>query len=241
MATKRKTSVSKAKKIVKKKKSDPLDRWALEPGFKMNLKRCDQAVSVNVTSGGSTGATLLNTIAQGVGDNMRIGQRCRYFNWTVRGAVQWEPAASSVSQSDYIRCIFFYDRQSNGGLAQWNQVIGNISTGTSTSFDPPNWYTRGRFKIIRDFNIATPPQASVVAAGLITSITGSSSIPAPQMSEMKINFFKALKGKLDSNWNGTGSTATNMNGGALCFVCQNANGTGQFVTTFTSTIEYMDV
>lgn len=241
MATKRKSSVAKAKKVVKKKHVDSLARWALEPGFKMNLKRCDQTISVNITNSPTTAASLLSTIAQNVGDNSRVGQRVRFFNWHVRGNIEYVPAATSVAQADYHRVIFFYDRQTNGVAPQWNQVIGNIAAGTASAFDPPNWYTRGRFKILRDFKVNTGPQSATVAGGLITTLINGNAPPYTTSKEMMIDFFVALKGKIDCEWTGTGSTIGNITGGGLFMTCQNVDGTGQYILTFTSSIEFMDV
>lgn len=232
-----KTTAWKKKKVVKK---DDLSRWALEPGFKMNLKRADQNVSVNVTNVTSTSASLLNTIAQGVGDNMRVGQRVRYFNWTVRGVLQFDPAATGVMQSDYVRILFFYDRQTNTTAPTFADVITNISGGTHAPYDPINWYQRGRFKIIRDFQIPLGPMSATVTLGVI-SATQPAIPPFPTSQEMNIHFFKALKGKIDTEWNGTGSGVGNINGGGFFFVCQNVQGTGFTILTVSSSMEFTDV
>jgi hypothetical protein len=207
----------------------------------MNMKRCDQSFSVNVTSVTGVSSLLLSTIAQGVGDNQRVGQRVRFFNWHVRGSVEYVPAATGVVQADYIRVIFFYDRQQNNAASTYAQLISNIGGGGNLAYDPPNWYTRGRFKILRDFRIVTPPIASTVAGGLITVIGGSVNAPAPISAEFQIDFFKALKGKLDCEWSGTGSTAANISGGGLNMQVQNTQGTGFWVLSGTSSVEYMDV
>lgn len=225
---------------MKKKKKDPLDRWALEPGFKANLKRSDQLVSQFFTTVTSTVANLVTTIPQAVGDNSRVGQRVRFFNWHVRGSILLEPGASGSVQSDYLRVIFFYDRQTNGAAPTWATLVANISTGTSASYDPPNWYQRGRFKVIRDFKVATPPVAFTVAAGLVTTSSGIG-FPSPTSQEVQIDFFKALKGKLDCEWSGTGSTVANINGGGLFVALQSANNTNAYVMNITSSVEYMDV
>jgi len=222
------------------KKTDPLDRWALEPGFKANLKRTDVNFSVNVTSVTSTAATLLNQIPQQVGDNGRVGQRCRFYNWSVRGVLQYDPGATGVMNSDYVRIIFFYDRQTNAAAPTFAQLITNINSGGSAPYDPPNWYSRGRFKIIRDFQIPLGPMSSTVAAGLIT-VTNPAIPPFPRPKDMNIKFFKAIKGKLDTEWNGTGSTVVNVNGGGFFAVAQNVQGTGYLILTINSSMEFSDV
>jgi hypothetical protein len=209
----------------------------------MNMKRIDQALSVNITNVASTSATLLSTIPiLGTSpEASRVGNRVRYFNWQVRGVVTYDPSATSVSQADYIRVIFFYDRQTNGVSPTYSQVITTQPAGTSGAGDPPNWQNRGRFKIIRDFKIATPPISATVAAGVITSGLANAGFPTPTSHEVQLDFFKALKGKIDCQYNGVAGTSANTEAGGLYFVCQNINGTGQFIATCTSSIEFMDV
>lgn len=241
MSTKRRP----VKKIVgppkKKVKKDPLDHWALEPGFKMNLKRSDQTVSAYFTTNPAVTATNLITVPQSTGDNSRVGQRIKLFNFKVRGQISYFPAATGVSQCDFLRLVFFYDRQTNGAAPSWQDIVRNINSGTSTCIDPPNWYNRGRFKILRDMIIPVPAISATVAAGLMTAVTTQLTPPQPQSSELTIDVFKALKGKLDTIYNGTGSTTANINGGAIMVIAQNFQGTNLWNYDFTSSIEFMDV
>lgn len=224
----------------KKAKKDPLDRWALEPGFKANVKRCDTQVSTYFVTNTSVNASLCSIIPQGVGDNQRVGQRVRFQSWTVKGFVSFYPAATGVVQADFLRAIFFYDRQPNGNTPLWKDLIFNDNTGFSLSVDNPNWYQRGRFKIIRDFKIPVPACSATVAAGLITAASVLT-VPSPTSTEMKIEFYKNLKGKIDSIYNGTGGTVNQINGGTLCLAVQNLQGTGWWNIDITSAIEFTDV
>jgi len=226
----------------KKAKPDPLARWALEPGFKMNLKRSDQSVAAFFTTTTSTAGILLNTIAQGVGDNMRVGQRIRMFNMTVRGEITFFPSATSISQPDSLRLIIVYDRQTNGSGPIWSNVITNIAAGTSNNLDPPNWYERGRYKILRDWLVPVPAISATVAAGVLTAATTQLTAPSPTSEEFHLHFFKPLKGKLDTIYSGTGSSAANINGGGIFVFGQSGQaGANNWAYSFTSTIEYMDV
>lgn len=245
MSMKRKAPPTKKKAFKKKPKVDPLDRWGLEPKFKMNLKRSDQNVSAYFVTNTAASSTLLSTIAQGVGDNMRVGQRVRMFNLTIRGLVSFFPAATGTVQGDTLRAIIYYDRQTNKASATWADLIFNINSGTSLAIDPPNWYNRGRFKILRDFSIQTPPLSATVAGGLITGQPNGTGIqctvPSPTSSEMSMHFFKALKGKLDIEFSGTGATAANITGGGIFLAIQNFQGTGWWNIDITTSIEFMDV
>jgi len=240
--SKRKADGQPKKKIVKRKpKVDPLDRWGLEPKFKMNLKRADTNVSTYFVTNTAASSTLLSSIAQGVGDNRRIGQRVRMFNMTVRGLVSLFPAATGVVQCDTLRAIIYYDRQTNLASATWADLILNINSGTSLPIDPPNWYNRGRFKILRDFQIQTPAQYALVGGGLIANLTNQLSPPSPTSTEMNMHFFKSLKGKLDIEYSGTGATAANITGGGIFLAIQNFQGTGWWNIDITTSIEFMDV
>lgn len=239
---KRRNSAKFAKKVgPKKAKKDPLDRWALEPGFKMNLKRCDQGFNAYFTPTNSVVATNLTSIPQQVGDNGRVGQRVRLFNFTVRGFISYFPQATSIQQPDFLRLLIIYDRQTNGAAPIWSNIIANISAGTSGPFDPPNWYERGRYKILRDWQIATPAMSGTVAGGLLTAVTSQLTPPQPTSMEFTLHFFKALKGKLDTIYSGTGATAANINGGGIFIIAQNLGAGTGWVYEGTSTIEYMDV
>jgi len=234
-----KSSEWKKKKIVKK---DPLDRWALEPGFKMNLKRVDTTVSAYFGVTTSTAGLILNGIPQGVGDNSRVGQRVRMFNFTVRGEINFLPTATAITQPDSLRLLIVYDRQTNGVAPPYSNVIANITTGTSLNLDPPNWYERGRYKILRDWVINVPSTSATVAAGLITA-NGQPNVPHPNSSEFNLHFFKALKGKIDTIYSGTGATAANVNGGGIFVMAQlgsNQNG-NVWAYALTASAEFMDV
>jgi len=82
--------------------------------------------------------------------------------------------------------------------------------------------------------------SATVAAGLITAATILTP-PAPTSSEMSIDFYKNLKGKLDTIYSGTGSTFANINGGAVCVIAQCFQGTSNWNYDITTTIEYSDV
>jgi len=236
------SQLAKKKPALKRtKKADPLDRWALEPGFKMNLKRCDQSFNAYFTPSSSVTAQNLTSVAQGAGDNERVGQRVRWFNMTIRGTIQYFPTATSVQQPDLLRLLIIYDRQTNGAAPLWSDIIANISSGTHGPYDPPNWYQRGRYKILRDWMIATPAMSGTVAAGLLTSATLQLSPPQPTSCEFTLHFFKALKGKLDTIYSGTGATTANINGGAIFIIGQNLGAGTGWVYEGTSTLEYMDV
>lgn len=230
----------KAPAAPKKKKVDPLDRWALTPGNKASFKRCDQAVSTYITNVPTATAILLSTIPQQVGDNGRIGQRVRWHNFQVRGMIYANPQATAIVPPEYVRVIFFYDRQTNAAAPTYQTIIDNIGAGTGLAYDPPNWYQRGRFKIIRDFKLPLPAVSFTVVGGNITA--GSVlSVPSPTSTEMEIDFFKALKGKIDCEWNGTGSGINQINGGSIGVVVQSLNSTTTWALDITSTIEFQDV
>lgn len=229
------------KKVVpKKKKVDPLDRWALEPGFKPNNKACDTQVSSYFTTNTSLSSNLLSVIAQGVGDNQRVGQRVRLHSIRVTGIVSFYPAATGIVQADYLRAIFYYDRQTNGASALWKDIIYNDNTGFSLSLDNPNWYQRGRFKILRDFKIPVPACSATVAMALITN-GNVLTVPSPTSAEMKIEFYKDLKGKLDIIYNGTGNAVSQINGGGLFLAIQNLQGTNWWNIDVSTRVEFTDV
>jgi len=212
----------------------------------MNLKRCDQSTSNYFVTNTSALAVNLTSIGQGVGDNMRVGQRVRLFNLTIRGLISFFPAASGTVQPDTLRLIIFYDRQTNGAAPAWSNLIANIASGTNSAIDPPNWYERGRYKILRDWMIPVPLQQATVAAGIMTgnatvAIPANPIVPFPTSTELTLHFFKALKGKLDTIYSGTGATAANINGGGIFVAAQNLQGTGWWNYDFTSSIEFMDV
>jgi len=227
------------KKQVKKK--DPLDRWALEPGFKANLKRCDVSINSYFTPTASTAGVNLCAISQSVGDNGRVGQRVRLHNLTIRGLISYFPQATAIQQPDFLRLMIVYDRQTNGVAPPYSNVVTQINTGTSFPYDPPNWYERGRYKILRDWMIATPAMNGVVAAGLLAAGTTQMSPPQPTSMEFNLHFFKALKGKIDTIYSGTGSTAANINGGGIFVMAQNLGAGTGWVYELTSALEFSDV
>lgn len=235
----------KKKTYTKKAKVDPLARWAIEPGFKENVKRDDTDLGV-ISAGGlqfgtssSVASTLLLTVPLGTNEYQRNGARIRLQSWRFRGFVAPDPSTLATTPyfNDHLRVIFFYDRQTNGVAPTFAQVAQSIQSGLSNSLSNPNWLNRGRFKIIRDFNIPTPAFSASIAVATPIYPTGS---PVQMTSaETKVDFYKNFKGKLDTVYLSNSSGPADISAGGLFMVIQSLNGTPWLING-TSSIEFMD-
>lgn len=223
----------------KQQKKDPLDRWALEPGFKANIKRCENGSAgllfTNVTT--NVPVILLTSIATGSSDIARVGDRVRYRSLTFKGSVNFVPVAGTAYPSDHLRLLIVYDRQSNGALPAVTDIVYNQATAGSTSYDPPAWVSRGRFKILRDFQIPAPGNIAA-GAGLNNPVANY-----PSSKEFNLQFYKNLKLKIDAIFKGATAGIADIDGGAILLIPM---GLQPAVSTpwqlkYSCALEYMDV
>lgn len=228
------------KKAFNKKKVDPLDHWKIEGRYKMNTKRDDQRVpATTFTNVASTSAVLMNTIASGNTEFTRVGDRVRIMSVQVHGFISTiaQPTNATTYANDFLRIIFFYDRQPNGNLTTFGDVVQNNSTGATTADGPPNFPQRGRYKILRDFQIPVPNITLGPVAAPIIEQCGC----IPTSKEFNLKFYKNCKGKLETMYTGINGTIGSITAGALLMVYQCFQPGSPWQIQFTHSTEYMDV
>lgn len=106
----------------------------------------------NIGSAGTTGAVLASNlvIAQGTGENQRIGQKVNLKDFFITFALSNDDATTNGITSGNFRIAIVLDRQANGALPAWTDVFQDGDVSTYRNLDNVD-----RFKILKDrtFNI----------------------------------------------------------------------------------------
>ncbi len=97
----------------------------------------------------STGGTITNSslalIAQGTGENERVGRKCTVKRIDIQGTWIMSSTATTASGQQKVRVIIYMDKQTNGLTAG---VTDLLETATINSFY--NLANSGRFRILSD-------------------------------------------------------------------------------------------
>ncbi len=120
------------------------NRGSDRPG---ELKFIDTDVNDAVVAAAGTVINSVNLIAQGVGEEQRVGRKCtiRSINMRWTGTLPTVDAAATPGAQDTMRFIIFHDKQANGATA----VVADILEDASEhSFN--NLSNKGRFNILYD-------------------------------------------------------------------------------------------
>lgn len=133
--------------------------------------------------------TLINAVAEGSDFTQRIGRKVTWSNFTLRWQVRVNPATPTPSN---LRCMVVYDRQPNGALATFGDIL-NVSGSTvidETSLQ--NLNNRDRFWTLMDKVVSVSPQGP------------------------EIQFRKKFKRLFtDTQYKGTGATIADISSGAF--------------------------
>lgn len=164
---------------------------------------------------------LINGCVPGTGENQRFGRRMIMKSVEIRLG-QFTVASSSASQTEQLRVLLVYDRQSNGAAPAWADVIQSMdaaSTATSLAWSFPNVSNKQRFAILRDWLWKPNPIAN-------TSVNQVAQ-DAPQASMNRdIHEYVKLKG-LETQFNtGTAGTVADITSGGLFIMSQGTAAAG---------------
>lgn len=140
--------------------------------------------------------TAINLIRTGSTFTNRIGRRIRMKSLYINGIML--PQAATVAPT-YARFIIVYDKQANGTLPAFADVVTSHNQATTASVaaeENLNLNNRDRFKVIVDKRFFLPGSTAGVSQGA----------PSPAMSEMKIQEYRRLK-MLDTQYKADSSPA----------------------------------
>lgn len=132
--------------------------------------------------------TPLNLVRTGSSINNRIGRRIEMKSVRITGRLE---AVRTVNVEDYVRILVIYDRQTNGALPAFADILADILEDASTIssvYSGAALNNRDRFVILRDKRIAVP--SMTWTAGVITNPGFDNS------TEFNIDMFVKLKGLL---------------------------------------------
>ncbi len=118
-------------------------------GRSAELKFFDLVVDDAVVSAAGTiqAAGSINNIAQGVGEQNRVGRKCaiRTINWKYEITLPQSVDANPPALGDLVRVILYQDKQANGATAT---VTGILESDNYQSFR--NLANSGRFNVLMD-------------------------------------------------------------------------------------------
>lgn len=136
---------------------------------------------------------LMNGIAEGVGNSQRIGDSCKFLS------MQWKMVANLNATTPLpavIKVMFLVDTQSNGNLANENNII--LDTGAPIT-SPLNLNNSKRFRVL---------------SSTVMNLDPNSKFFAYRSAYRKL--------RLMPRWNGSGGTIGNVATGALlCYMTSN--------------------
>lgn len=124
------------------------------------VKWFDTAISFLVDATGEVPATgQLALIAQGAGENQRIGRKCVIRSIQFRAYLVFTPGASAQA-SDISHIYIVQDTQANGAAA----VVGDVFTGNNLATALRFMDNGQRFRILKHFRHVWNPSAGVTTA-----------------------------------------------------------------------------
>lgn len=135
--------------------------------------------------------TPLNLIRAGSTYVNRTGRRIEMQSIRINGQIEPIPR-TNTNNSDYVRVIIFYDRQTNGAVPLVADVLATTdqaAANTTTSYSGLNLNNRDRFTILMDYRCELPSY---------TNTTGVITAPGfqDQTKEYTIDRYIKLKGLL---------------------------------------------
>ena len=154
------------------------------------------------TSGTVTCLSLANT---GTSFFNRIGRRIKLASVQITGNIANTGATATAG---VLRIIIVYDKQSNGALPSYADVITSVvQAGTTTSghLDGPNQNNRDRFKILVDRKIHVPTVTTSVANGF----------PSPDSNDTRVHIYKRLNHTVQFKGDTNPTTIADISTGSL--------------------------
>lgn len=194
----------------------------------------ETTTSFTIFSGPPTGI-LITPPVLGTGTNNRIGNKVQLKSVRVRGLIQPNNNAFSTLV-EILRHIIVFDRNPNGALASYADIIQAISSAGATSstvFSSPNINNTNRFIILRDSQVVTP------AAQVNITPTLTSSIAIDQTTKLSFDEFIPLK-KLQSQFKATAGAIGDITSGALLMFFVSRGGQ-PWSMTYEARTRYYDV
>lgn len=115
------------------------------------LKFYDYTLDDAVVAAAGTVTASINTIAQGVTEQQRVGRKCiiRKISWRWRSYLPEANDVNDPAQPDIIRIMLFLDKQCNGATAAVTDIL---ETANYLSFN--NLANSGRFVILLDKTVS---------------------------------------------------------------------------------------
>jgi len=183
------------------------------------LKGMDTAVTfADVTDTTNTNAqiTTVNLIQAGTGSWNRIGRKVTLKSLRLKGRATCSHFQDTDEDiyGNIVRITVVWDKQPAGGTEPlFNDIFGVTSqagTETATYYSPPKYDTMDRFRVLKDWDIASEP-------GALPSTTNFIRLDYP------IDCFISL-GELETTFSGQSSpmTIADINNGALYVIARAA-------------------
>lgn len=220
-----------SKKVALRRKLGYQKGRALPRQPKTELKAFDLApYNLDFLNGGAFNILPLNTMVNGPELYQRIGRKVYMKSLHIRAYVENIGVAATP---DFGRIFIVYDSQANGGLPGLATLLQDSNAAAASSPQSNiNLVNRERFKIIKDYQIITPPVAVVA--------NGPNSINDPIMNTWNINWFIKLNG-LETIYNATnGGTVADISSGSLLLITCSVNTNSKWTLSGSSRLRYYD-
>lgn len=135
--------------------------------FRGEIKAVDFNQAIMALHDAGQVATL-NMVTAGGSFYQRIGRRIELLSVDLRANIG---PIRTVVANEYIRILIIYDRQPNGAVPTFADILQNVNgsgTTSSTSYSGLNLNNRDRFDVIMDKKVVMPTYT--LAAGVITNL-----------------------------------------------------------------------
>lgn len=106
---------------------------------------------------------VANLMRQGAGSWERIGRKVTLRSLRIKGAFSFSvgPNGAGAANPPSVRCVVVWDKQpSSGNIPNFDTIFGTTDqAGGSvvTVYSPPRYENMGRFRVLKDFFVNTPP------------------------------------------------------------------------------------
>lgn len=210
----------------------------MRPGAE--LKGMDTDITFNpvlATTNTNGNTQTLNLMQAGTGSWNRIGRKVTLKSLRIKGVAScthFQDPNNDIS-GNTLRMVIVWDSQPAGGTEPlFNDIFGVTSQGgteTATYFSPPKYDTMDRFRVLKDWDINSEPDATPSAGNFIRN-------------EFAIDCFITL-GNVETTYSGQSvpMTIADINNGALYFIARaqrNDATISQWLVTAVSRLRYMD-
>lgn len=221
---KRKKSTSGAPKK-KKKVIGPLPAALLPHGPMKNVAGTEtKSVDFQVTGNLNTTPSIqvLNLIVEGASYYQRVGRRVRMKSIQTRMFAISSAANAAATGTDVKRVMIVYDRQCNGALPAYADIILSQAQGGATSsdaLDMLNMNNRDRFWVLMDEYFQTP--AAGINGATPASTVGSFIDPNlnTEHAQGRLNIQRYIKlGGLETQFKATAGAITDIATGSLLLI-----------------------